>query len=69
MDTLHIALGLVLLASLVGNIVSMHLTREANNRAAIWRAGLRHARLELSELRMNSHRRDPETGRLLPMGD
>ena len=76
MDTLHTLLGAALLASLVGNIISMHLTREADNRAAIWRAGLRHAHLELAELlrvyhdlRMNSHRRDRKTGRLLPLGE
>lgn len=34
---------------------------------ALWR-NIKRLRAELADLRANSHRRDPRTGRLLPLG-
>lgn len=76
MDTLHTLLGAALGASLLVNMVQAGLRREDRRAAAFWRSRAiseSHALLDMIHkyhaLRMNSHRRDPKTGRLLPKGE
>jgi len=75
MDTLHTLLGLALGASLIVNVAQDAVRRDMRAGAAYLRHALRVTQedvLNISgryhELRANSHRRDPKTGRLLPKG-
>lgn len=75
MDTLHTLLGAALGASMIANVALGALRREDRHTAAFWRSRFMsesQALLDMihqyHELRISSHRRDPNTGRLLPKG-
>lgn len=76
MDTLHTLLGAALGVSFVVNMVQSQLHQHARQETAFWQRAARANQTALldaldqyHELRTNSHRRDPETGRLLPKGE
>lgn len=56
-----IALDLMALAAIVSFALNIWVL-------ALWRRDIQRLRAELADMLANSHRRDPRTGRLLPLG-
>lgn len=76
MNTLEIVFIISATAIGAGTLILAHLLHNARLQVAYWRrasrlnqAALVDALNEYHEFRMNSHRRDPKTGRLLPKGE
>ena len=76
MNTFEIVLIVTSAATVAGAAILSQLLHVARAEARYWRRAARanndalaDALDEYHELRMNSHRRDPKTGRLLPKGE